>query len=165
MKHNKKTLKKLALKVLSCFKSKGLKIVTAESCTGGLIATRLTDISGASEVLDRGFITYSNEAKIQMLNVSHETIEKFGAVSAETVKAMAIGALTASKADISIAVTGIAGPSGGTSEKPLGLVHLAIASKNSDTQHSSFIFKGNRKQIRQATTCEAMKMLIEATNF
>ena len=143
MKHNKQTLKKLVLKVLSSFKNKGLKIVTAESCTGGLIATKLTDISGASEVLERGFITYSNDAKIQMLNVPRETIEKFGAVSSETVKAMAIGALTASKADISVAVTGIAGPNGGTTEKPLGLVHIAVANKNGNVIHSHFIFKGN----------------------
>src|ERR1700710_798876 len=112
-----------------------LTVVTAESCTGGLVAGALTDIAGSSAVLDRGFVTYTNEAKHQMLGVPSDTLNGFGAVSRETAEAMARGALGNANADIVVAVTGIAGPGGGSAEKPVGLVHFAAASRNGDLNH------------------------------
>jgi nicotinamide-nucleotide amidase len=108
-------------------KSLNLKIATAESCTGGLVAGLLTDIPGSSAVVDRGFVTYSNEAKSEMLRVPAELISELGAVSGEVALAMALGALDASRADITVAITGIAGPGGGSDAKPVGLVHFAAA--------------------------------------
>jgi nicotinamide-nucleotide amidase len=110
-------------------KAAGLTLATAESCTGGLIASALTSVPGASLVLERGFVTYSNDSKIQMLGVPSELIARHGAVSAEVARAMAEGALSNSKADLAIAVTGIAGPDGGGEAKPVGLVHLAGATR------------------------------------
>jgi nicotinamide-nucleotide amidase len=111
-------------------KRHGLKLVTAESCTGGLIAACVAEIPGASAVLERGFVTYSNSAKIEMLGVPAPMIAAKGAVSAETARAMAEGALKHSRADLAVAVTGVAGPDGGSEEKPVGLVHFAAARKN-----------------------------------
>jgi nicotinamide-nucleotide amidase len=105
----------------------GLKLVTAESCTGGMVAAAITDIAGSSAVFDRGFVTYSNAAKIQMLSVPAELINDYGAVSEQVARAMAQGALRNSAADIAVSITGIAGPSGGSVEKPVGLVHFAVA--------------------------------------
>ena len=114
-----------AEKLLADARAKGLKIAIAESCTGGLIAGLLTEIPGSSDVVERGFVVYSNEAKQELLGVPGELILRHGAVSAESARAMALGALKHSHADLAVAVTGIAGPGGGTENKPVGLVHLA----------------------------------------
>jgi nicotinamide-nucleotide amidase len=116
-------------------REKSLELAIAESCTGGLIAAALTEIPGASAVLDRGFITYSNDAKIEMLGVRPDFIAEHGAVSAVVAIAMAEGALVHSDADVAIAVTGIAGPTGGSTEKPVGLVHIAAARAGAETLH------------------------------
>ena len=112
-----------------------LKIATAESCTGGLVAGALTEIAGSSDVVDRGFVTYSNEAKHEMLGVPVATLEQHGAVSRETAEAMARGALGRATADLAVAITGIAGPGGGSPEKPVGLVHFAAASRTGKLVH------------------------------
>jgi nicotinamide-nucleotide amidase len=108
-------------------RGKGLKAASAESCTGGLVSGLLTEIAGSSAVFDRGFVVYSNEAKAELLAVSPETLRAYGAVSAETARAMAIGALAHSRADLAVSITGIAGPDGGSPQKPVGLVHFACA--------------------------------------
>ncbi len=113
--------------VLAAARAKGLKIATAESCTGGLISALLTEIPGSSDVFERGFVTYSNDAKFDQLGVPDEILKDFGAVSEPVVRAMAQGALTCSRAQLSVAVTGIAGPGGGTPMKPVGLVYIAAA--------------------------------------
>ncbi len=118
---------------LSVFKARQSMIVTAESCTGGLISAVLTEIPGSSEVVERGFVTYSNAAKSECLNVSADLLEAHGAVSREVALAMASGALENSKADFSVAVTGVAGPDGGTPEKPVGLVYIAAADRDGHT--------------------------------
>jgi nicotinamide-nucleotide amidase len=123
----------LAQTVLAEARAKGMKIATAESCTGGLVAAALTEIAGASDVFERGFVTYSNDAKQHCLGVIDDTLDKFGAVSAPTAVAMAEGAIAESRADISVAVTGVAGPGGGTAEKPVGLVHFASARRGHAT--------------------------------
>ena len=120
----------LAADVVSECSSRDLTIATAESCTGGLIAAALTDVPGSSAVVDRGFVTYSNDAKADMLGVEPQLIERVGAVSREVAGAMALGAIVHSHAGMSVAVTGIAGPSGGTAEKPVGLVYLAVARRS-----------------------------------
>jgi nicotinamide-nucleotide amidase len=116
-----------AEKLLAEARAKGLKVATAESCTGGLVAGLLTEIPGSSDVVERGFVTYSNEAKEELLGVPREILKAHGAVSAETARAMVQGALKQSRADLAVAVTGIAGPGGGTADKPVGLVHFAAA--------------------------------------
>jgi len=115
--------------LLEFCRSRGLKVATSESCTGGLVAALLTEIAGASDVVERGFVTYSNDAKHELLGVRRETLEVFGAVSAETAREMAEGALRGSRADIAVSITGVAGPGGGSAEKPVGLVHFACASR------------------------------------
>lgn len=117
----------LAQAILADARAKSLKIVTAESCTGGLVAGALTDVAGSSDVFERGFVVYSNLAKRDCLGVSQQTLDQFGAVSAETVRAMAEGALARAPGQLSVAVTGIAGPGGGTPTKPVGLVYFAAA--------------------------------------
>lgn len=136
---------------------KAYSITTAESCTGGLIAAAITDISGASSVFNQGFITYSNTAKHDVLNVQETTLDTYGAVSAECAKEMAIGALTAARADIAISVTGIAGPGGGSAEKPVGLVYIGIATQGgvSVTKHH---FDGDRQSVREQTVQEALRL-------
>ncbi|HEV3184607.1 MAG TPA: CinA family protein, partial [Xanthobacteraceae bacterium] len=120
----------LATRVLDAARARGRKIATAESCTGGLVAGALTDIAGSSDVVERGFVTYSNEAKLEMLGVLASTLANHGAVSRETAEAMAVGAIRRSMADVSVAITGIAGPGGGSPEKPVGLVHFAAAARD-----------------------------------
>ncbi len=134
----------------------------AESCTGGLIAAAMTDRAGSSALFDRGFVTYSNQSKIDMLDVSRETIEQFGAVSEQTAREMALGALAQSSATIAVSVTGIAGPSGGTPEKPVGLVYIGIAKNNGSCYVTKNIFDGDRTSIRQATVEKALELLIES---
>src|SRR5690349_21621035 len=119
-----------ATALLDLCKAKKLMVATAESCTGGLVAGALTDIAGSSAVVDRGFVTYTDEAKAQMLGVPAATLRAHGAVSRETAQAMAKGALTHSRADLVVSITGIAGPGGGTKEKPVGLVHFAAAARD-----------------------------------
>ena len=137
----------------------GLTVSSAESCTGGMIASTIIDVVGASEVYNEGFITYSNEAKMKYLNVSEEALEKYGAVSYQTALEMAIGARSAAKSDIAVSVTGIAGPGGGTAEKPVGLVYIAIADKNG-AEYRKLLLDGNRDEIR-AKTCDCVFELIK----
>jgi len=138
-------------------------IVTAESCTGGMVAAALTDIAGSSGALDRGLVTYSNEAKIALLGVKESTLEKYGAVSAETALEMVAGALeNTPQGGIAIAITGIAGPGGGSDEKPVGLVHFACQRRNHKPRETRQIFTGNRADIRTQAACFALGMLEQA---
>ena len=138
--------------VIDILKEKNLTLSTAESCTGGMIGELITSVSGASEVYGFGFITYANEAKEKILGVKHETLEKFGAVSEETAREMAIGARKVSGSDISVSITGIAGPGGGTKEKPVGLVYTAICYGN-NVEVKKLLLKGDREAVRKQT-CE-----------
>ncbi len=140
---------------------KNMRLVTAESCTGGMIAAAMTDRSGSSSIFDRGFITYSNQSKSDLLGVNVQTLEIFGAVSESTAKEMAEGALRHSQADIAVSVTGIAGPTGGTDEKPVGLVYIGIAIKDKSAHVTKNLFEGDRTTIRQATVEKALELLIE----
>jgi nicotinamide-nucleotide amidase len=141
----------------------GLTVATAESCTGGLIAGTLTEVSGSSAVVNRGYVTYSNEAKTEMLGVPAELIDRVGAVSREVALAMVEGALARSGADLAVAVTGIAGPNGGSAEKPVGLVHFGIARHGFPALHDVQIFAGlDRSGVRIATVAHALKLLGEA---
>lgn len=135
------------------------KIVTAESCTGGLVAALLTEISGASEVFERGFVTYSDDSKTDLLGVLPETLADYGAVSAEVAEAMAEGALAYSLADIAVSITGIAGPSGATATKPVGLVFFALATRDGAMLHYRCDFKGDRGMVRLQSCAEALKLL------
>jgi nicotinamide-nucleotide amidase len=139
-----------------------LRIVTAESCTGGLVAGSLTAIAGSSAVVERGLVTYSNEAKIELLSVPAELIASVGAVSAETATAMVYGALAHSRADIAVSVTGIAGPSGGSEEKPVGLVHFACAARNERPKLVEKRFgEIGRAAVRQKSVEVALDLLAE----
>jgi nicotinamide-nucleotide amidase len=141
----------LARQLGQLLRLKGKKIATAESCTGGWIAQIITEVSGSSAWFDRGFVTYSNAAKMEMLGVKPETLDNFGAVSAQTATEMVTGALAHSDADCAIAVTGIAGPDGGTAEKPVGTVFIAWAYKNQDVKVVQKKLTGNRHEIRRQT--------------
>lgn len=136
----------------------------AESCTGGRVAAAITDISGSSQWFERGFVTYANQAKIDMLGVSAELLNKEGAVSEAVVRAMAEGALTFSQADVVVAITGIAGPNGGSVEKPVGLVWFAWAQRGGITSTQAFHFKGDRSLIRQQAVHVALEGLIQEAN-
>jgi nicotinamide-nucleotide amidase len=147
-------------KLLQSLREKKLMLATAESCTGGLIAGLLTEIAGSSDVVDRGFVTYSNEAKNECLGVPGELLEEFGAVSEEVARAMAKGAVHRSRASIAVAVTGVAGPSGGTDEKPVGLVHLAVARSGGAITHKRLkLGDVGRATVRMATVAEAIGLL------
>lgn len=150
----------LLTKVSDKLKKNGLKIATAESCTGGLLAHTLTNISGSSEYFEMGIISYSNQSKIEVLDVPFEIIEKHGAVSKEVAKAMAIGIKNKAGTNIGISTTGIAGPTGGTLEKPVGLVYIGIAGIK-DIDIKKFLFSGNRLQNKRSTCTEALKMILE----
>lgn len=153
----------LAARIVTEFSARGLTVATAESCTGGLIAGALTEIAGSSAVVDRGFVTYSNEAKQQMLGVKAETLASVGAVSKETAVEMARGALAAAGTRLAVAVTGVAGPGGGSAEKPVGLVHLAAASTAEIVLHRKMRYGDlGREGIRLATVKTALEMLLEA---
>lgn len=146
--------------LLQSMRRRRLKLVTAESCTGGLIAGLLTEIAGSSDVVERGFVVYSNEAKTQMLGVSKDVIDNHGAVSEATARAMAEGALQKSFADIAVSVTGIAGPGGGSTEKPVGLVHFACASRDGLTTHRRFVFAhSNRHEVRIKSVSAALQLV------
>ena len=136
----------------------GFKVATAESCTGGLIAACLTAIPGSSAVVERGFVTYSNESKIQLVGVRPDLIAREGAVSEAVARAMAAGAFAASPADLSIAVTGIAGPSSDNTSKPVGLVHIAAAHRDGRVVHARYVFPGNRTTIRLASVAAAFAL-------
>jgi nicotinamide-nucleotide amidase len=156
------SLVKAAAELLNTCRSRGLKIATAESCTGGLIAAILTEVPGSSDVFERGFVTYSNEAKTEQVGVPAELIAKHGAVSEEVARAMATGALGHSRADVTIAVTGVAGPGGGTKAKPVGLVHFAAARRGSVTHKEIHLGNISRSEVRLATVKEAFAMVSDA---
>ena len=137
----------------------GLMLATAESCTGGLIAAALTAIPGSSDVVDRGFVTYTNEAKADLVGVDPAAIAAHGAVSEVVARAMAEGALARSRAAIAVAVTGVAGPGGGTAAKPVGLVWFAVARRGGATAAVSHVFAGSRADVRRATVAEALRLM------
>ena len=151
-----------AEQLLAVCRDNKIKIATAESCTGGLIAGCLTAVAGSSDVVERGFVTYSNEAKSEMLGVPAELILRVGAVSEEVSRAMAEGALIHSHAELALAVTGIAGPGGGTRDKPVGLVHLSCARQSGVTQHEHYVYEGDRDAVRWATVGTALDMALAA---
>jgi nicotinamide-nucleotide amidase len=153
-------LREKAAQVLEVSRARGLKIATAESCTGGLVAGALTEIAGSSDVVDRGFVTYSNAAKEAMLGVPAATLTRYGAVSAETAAAMAAGALKNSLADITVAITGIAGPGGGSKQKPVGLVHFAAASRDGRCLAREQRYgEIGRQSVRERSVVEALELL------
>ena len=149
-----------AKQVLELCRARGLRVATAESCTGGLVAAALTEIAGSSDVVDRGFVTYSNEAKTELLGVPRSTLKRYGAVSAQTAKVMAAGALKNSHADIAISITGIAGPGGGTKQKPVGLVHFAAARRGGRRIARKRLYGDiGRGRVRQRSVVDALEML------
>jgi nicotinamide-nucleotide amidase len=152
----------LARSLLDLCRMRKLTIATAESCTGGMVAAALTDIPGSSDVVDRGFITYSNEAKRAMLGVKASTLDTFGAVSKETAIAMAVGALETADVDLAVAITGIAGPGGATPGKPVGLVHFAAATRDGRIVAREKRFGAvGRTVVRQLSVVEALRLLGE----
>lgn len=153
----------LARQVLAACEARGIMLATAESCTGGMIIAALTDIAGSSSVVDRGFVTYSNDAKREMLGVSRETLDTFGAVSAETAAEMAEGALKNSRAGLALSVTGIAGPDGGSPEKPVGLVWFGVAVVGQPVRTEKQVFRNlGRDYIRRETVRHALEMGLDA---
>ena len=150
-----------AERLLTLCRAEGVRVATAESCTGGLIAACLTEIAGSSGVVDRGFVTYSNEAKNDLLGVPEALLVRVGAVSEEVARAMAEGALARSDADLAVAVTGIAGPGGATDTKPVGLVHHACAGPGGAIVHRRVVYLGDRGGVRLATVETALDMLID----
>jgi nicotinamide-nucleotide amidase len=151
----------LARKAGRAAKRRRVQVVTAESCTGGGIATAITRISGSAKYFDRGFVTYSNGAKREMLGVSPRALKRFGAVSEQVVRDMAVGALRKSRADIAVAVTGIAGPTGAAPGKPVGTVWFAWAQRDGPVQSRQFLFKGGRVAVRMQTVGVALQGLID----
>ena len=149
-------------KIIDALRVKSWNIATAESCTGGMVAAAITDVAGSSDVFDRGFVTYSNSAKSEMLGVVASLIERHGAVSSQVAKAMAEGALLFSKAQISIAITGVAGPGGGSAEKPVGLVHFATAAYGLPTVHSEMRFGDiGRSDVRARARDFALQLVLD----
>ena len=147
-------------KVVLCLKERGYTITTAESCTGGLLAGRILNVSGASEVYNEGYITYSNEAKERILGVRHETLEKYGAVSEKTAREMAVGAAKAAHANIGLSTTGIAGPGGGTPEKPVGLIYIGCFC-NGEVLVRELRLQGTREENRNATVNASLEQLFD----
>jgi len=152
-------LREAAERVLLACRKRGLKVVTAESCTGGLVAAALTAIAGSSDVVERGFVTYANEAKREMLGVPWDALLGHGAVSEPVARAMASGALAHSLADIAVSVTGVAGPGGGSADKPVGLVHLAAARTGHEPIAERHVFPGDRDAIRRSSVLTALAMV------
>ena len=148
--------------LLDLCKARGLMLATAESCTGGWVAALLTEIAGSSAVMERGFVTYSNAAKQELLGVSAETLARNGAVSEAVAAAMARGALDRSPAHLAVAITGVAGPGGGTAEKPVGLVHFAVAERRGGVWTEHNIFSDDRAAVRRASVQHALSMLENA---
>jgi nicotinamide-nucleotide amidase len=154
-----------AIALLELCKAKGLMVATAESCTGGLVAGALTEIAGSSAVVDRGFVTYTNPAKEQMLDVPAAILERHGAVSPETAEAMARGVLAHSAADLAVSITGIAGPGGGTPTKPVGLVHFGAAARAGRAFQQERRFGDiGRAEVRRLSVLQALAMLTELAN-
>jgi nicotinamide-nucleotide amidase len=152
----------LAAALLDLCRRKGLRIATAESCTGGLVAATLTEIAGSSDVVERGFVTYSDDAKESMLHVPTATLLRHGAVSRETAEAMADGAVARAPVDLAVSITGIAGPGGATADKPVGLVHFGAASRGGQRIHRERRYgEIGRAQVRHASVIEALAMLRE----
>jgi nicotinamide-nucleotide amidase len=153
-------LRRMARRVLDLCRKRGLRVATAESCTGGLVAGALTEIAGSSDVVDRGFVTYSNAAKEAMLGVPAATLDRYGAVSGETAAAMVKGALKNSLADIVVSITGIAGPGGGTKQKPVGLVYFAAGRRGGKRLARRRLY-GNigRRRVRACSVAQALAML------
>lgn len=152
----------LAKEVLVAAKANKKRIVTAESCTGGLLGGCLTANAGSSDVLDCGFVTYSNESKSRLLGVPRDAVEAFGAVSDIVASAMAEGALAQANADMALSITGIAGPGGGSKEKPVGLVYMALAQTGTDALVKRYVFAGTRADIRRAAVGAAMELLLSS---
>ena len=152
-------LDRLATETLQACRAAGLTVATAESCTGGLIAGALTAIGGSSDVVECGFVTYSNGAKMRMLGVQDATLAAHGAVSEATAREMAAGALANSPAGLSVAVTGVAGPGGGSAEKPVGLVWFGAAKRGGPVQAEHHVFPGDRAAVRHATVIRALELL------
>lgn len=152
-----------AEQLLSACRTRGLKLATAESCTGGLVAGALTEIAGSSDVVDRGFVTYSDAAKTDMLGVAPSVIDRHGAVSAAVALAMVEGALRHSAAHVAVSVTGIAGPGGGSDQKPVGLVYIAAHRSGAEPVVQRFHFSsGDRHAIRMDAVREALRLALEA---
>ncbi|WP_262296942.1 CinA family protein [Microvirga sesbaniae] len=149
-----------AAALLEAYRRRGLKIATAESCTGGLVAALLTEISGSSAVVERGFVTYSNEAKTELIGVPAELIVSEGAVSEKVARSMAKGALAHSRADVALGITGVAGPTGGTAAKPVGLVHFGLARKGAGTVHLERRYGDlGREIVRRRAVEDALSLL------
>ena len=148
-----------AATLLAGCRARGWMLATAESCTGGLIAAALTAIAGSSDVVDRGFVTYSNEAKMDLLGVPLAMLEAHGAVSEPVARAMAKGALARSRAIITVAVTGVAGPGGGSVEKPVGLVWFGLAQRDHEVHSEKLVFRGDRTAVRAATVVHAFGLI------
>ncbi|AWS52788.1 MULTISPECIES: nicotinamide-nucleotide amidase [Providencia] len=165
---DEKRLETLSIQIGLKLKEQGKTVTTAESCTGGWVAKVLTDISGSSDYFQRGFVTYSNEAKHQMIGVKSESLQRYGAVSQQVVTEMAEGALQEASADFAVSVSGIAGPGGGSIEKPVGTVWFGFAQKQADqtvfvtTQHR--VFQGNRNEVRFQSTVYILETLLKQLN-
>lgn len=155
-------LRSLATEVLTRCRAAGLTVATAESCTGGLVAACLTETAGSSDVVERGFVTYANAAKVELLGVHDATLERHGAVSAETAREMLAGALGRSPADLVVAITGIAGPGGGSAEKPVGLVFIGVQRRGRDAVIERHVFAGDRAEVREASLGRALGLLLDA---
>src|SRR5437762_1526108 len=151
----------LATRVLEACPARRWTVATAESCTGGLVAGALTEIAGSSDVVDRGFVTYSDAAKMAMLGVSETTLAAYGAVSRQTAEAMATGALERAGVDLTVAITGIAGPGGGSVTKPVGLVHFAAATRERLMHREKRYGDIGRAKVRRLSVIEALNMLLE----
>ncbi len=150
----------LAQQVLELCRTRGMRVATAESCTGGLVAAALTAIAGSSDVVECGFVTYSNAAKQKLLGVPAATLLRYGAVSGETAAAMAKGALKRSDADFAVSITGIAGPGGGSKQKPIGLVHFAVASRDGRMlKRRRLLGNIGRRRVRERSVVEALALL------
>src|SRR5438552_8193669 len=140
----------LAQSVLEACRARGWRLATAESCTGGLVAAVLTAIAGSSDVVERGFVTYSNEAKMELLGVPEATLAAHGAVSAETARAMAAGAVARAGVDLAVSIAGVAGPGGGSAEKPVGLVFIGVTRRGGTGRAERHVFPGDRTAVREA---------------
>lgn len=151
--------RRLAETILASCREDCLRLATAESCTGGLISACLTSVPGSSDVFERGFVTYTNSAKMELLGVPADLITQYGAVSEEVAREMVEGALLRAPVEVAVAVTGIAGPSGGTATKPVGRVHIAAARVDHATRHARYQFEGDRDAIRDAALTAALQLL------
>jgi nicotinamide-nucleotide amidase len=157
-------LLRLAANLGAALAQRGWRVATAESCTGGLVAGAITEVAGSSAWFDRGFVTYSNEAKAELLGVDATTLARCGAVSEPTAREMAVGAIKASRAELTVAVTGVAGPGGGTPDKPVGTVCFAWARRGGQVDAATHRFPGDRAAVRAATVATALQGLLDRSN-